>query len=40
MGSNGHIANPEALVSTDWAIEHLQDPGVRLVEVEIGRAHV
>jgi thiosulfate/3-mercaptopyruvate sulfurtransferase len=38
MGSNGHIANPEALVSTDWAIEHLQDPGVRLVEVDVDTA--
>jgi len=35
MGSNGHIANPESLVSTDWAIEHLQDPKVRLVEVDV-----
>jgi thiosulfate/3-mercaptopyruvate sulfurtransferase len=35
MGTNGHIANPEALVSTDWAIEHLTDPSVRLVEVDV-----
>jgi thiosulfate/3-mercaptopyruvate sulfurtransferase len=35
MGSNGHIANPESLVSTDWAIEHLEDPKVRLVEVDV-----
>ena len=35
MGSNGHIANPEALVSTDWAAEHQNDPGVRVVEVDV-----
>jgi len=35
MGSNGHIANPEALVGTDWAVEHLDDPKVRLVEVDV-----
>jgi len=35
MGSNGHIANPDALVDTDWAVEHLNDPKVRLVEVDV-----
>ena len=35
MGSNGHIANPDALVSTDWAVEHLNDPEVRFVEVDV-----
>jgi len=35
MGSNGHIANPDSLVTTDWAIEHLDDPGVRFVEVDV-----
>src|SRR5947209_461788 len=35
MGTNGHIANPEALVSTDWAVEHQDDPKVRLVEVDV-----
>ena len=25
-------AHPEALVSTDWVAEHLQDPDVRVVE--------
>ena len=35
MGSNGHIANPESLVSTDWAAEHLDDAGVRVVEVDV-----
>jgi len=27
-------ANPESLVSTDWASEHLKDPKVRIVEVD------
>ena len=35
MGSNGHIANPDALVSTDWAVDRLQEPKVRLVEVDV-----
>jgi thiosulfate/3-mercaptopyruvate sulfurtransferase len=35
MGSNGHIANPDSLVTTDWAVEHLNDPVVRLVEVDV-----
>ena len=35
MGSNGHIANPDSLVTTDWAVDHLNDPGVRLVEVDV-----
>jgi thiosulfate/3-mercaptopyruvate sulfurtransferase len=35
MGTNGHIANPDALVGTDWAVEHLTDPKVRLVEVDV-----
>ena len=35
MGSNGHIANPDSLVATDWAVEHLNDPGVRFVEVDV-----
>ena len=35
MGSNGHIANPNSLVTTDWAVEHLNDPGVRFVEVDV-----
>ena len=25
-------ANPDALVSTDWVAEHLQDPGIRIIE--------
>ena len=27
-------ANPEALVSTDWLTEHLDDPAVRVIEVD------
>ncbi|MGH2674133.1 MAG: sulfurtransferase [bacterium] len=27
-------ANPDALVETDWLVEHLEDPAVRLVEVD------
>ncbi|MGH9326405.1 MAG: sulfurtransferase [Terriglobia bacterium] len=27
--------HPEALVSTQWVSEHLEDPGVRLVEVDV-----
>lgn len=29
--TRGYV-NPEVLVSTDWVAEHLQDPGVRVVE--------
>jgi len=28
-------ANPSALVSTDWVAEHLNDPNVRLIEVDV-----
>ena len=35
MGSNGHIANPDSLVTTDWAVEHLNDRAVRFVEVDV-----
>jgi thiosulfate/3-mercaptopyruvate sulfurtransferase len=28
-------ANPSALVSTDWVAEHLHDPNVRLLEVDV-----
>ena len=28
-------AHPEALVSTDWVVEHLNDPKVKLVEVDV-----
>jgi 3-mercaptopyruvate sulfurtransferase SseA len=27
-------ANPDALVSTDWLAEHLNDPAVRIIEVD------
>ena len=27
-------ANPDALVTTDWLVDHLDDPGVRVVEVD------
>ena len=30
-----HYANPSALVSADWAQQHLNDPGVRFVEVDV-----
>ncbi|HEY8738655.1 MAG TPA: sulfurtransferase [Candidatus Dormibacteraeota bacterium] len=29
------MANPDSLVTTDWAVDHLNDPGVRLVEVDV-----
>jgi thiosulfate/3-mercaptopyruvate sulfurtransferase len=35
MGSNGHIANPDSLVTTDWAVENLSDPSVAFVEVDV-----
>jgi thiosulfate/3-mercaptopyruvate sulfurtransferase len=31
-------ANPAALVSTDWVAEHLADPNVRLLEVDVDTA--
>ncbi len=33
--SNGHWANPNAIVSTEWVAEHGRDDGVRLVEVDV-----
>jgi thiosulfate/3-mercaptopyruvate sulfurtransferase len=30
-----HYAHPEALVSTQWLMEHLNDPTVRIVEVDM-----
>ena len=27
-------ANPDALVTTDWLVEHLDDPAVRIIEVD------
>ena len=32
---NRGYANPAALVSTDWVNDHLDDPGVRLLEVDV-----
>ena len=34
-GSNGNYANQAALVSTEWVVEHANDPNVRLVEVDV-----
>jgi thiosulfate/3-mercaptopyruvate sulfurtransferase len=31
----GNYKHPEALVSTDWVADHLSDPNVRLVEVDV-----
>src|SRR5438067_1499225 len=36
-GTQGY-ANQAALVSTDWAAEHLNDPKVRLIEVDVDTA--
>ncbi|HEV2953833.1 MAG TPA: rhodanese-like domain-containing protein, partial [Candidatus Dormibacteraeota bacterium] len=33
--SNGNFANPQALVSTQWAADHRTDAGVQLVEVDV-----
>ena len=33
MTTNGY-ANPDALVETDWLEEHLEDPGIRVIEVD------
>lgn len=34
MGKNSY-ANPNVLVSTDWALEHLHDRNVRFIEVDV-----
>jgi thiosulfate/3-mercaptopyruvate sulfurtransferase len=34
MGSNSY-AHPEALVSTDWVAQHLDDKNIRLIEVDV-----
>ncbi|MFN8470655.1 MAG: sulfurtransferase [Anaerolineae bacterium] len=36
--SNDNYAHPETVVSTDWVVEHLNDPAVRLVEVDVDTA--
>jgi thiosulfate/3-mercaptopyruvate sulfurtransferase len=33
MATNGY-AHPEALVSTEWVAQHLNDPNVRIIEVD------
>jgi thiosulfate/3-mercaptopyruvate sulfurtransferase len=38
MATQNGYARPEALVSTDWTAEHLHDPKVRLVEVDVDTA--
>jgi thiosulfate/3-mercaptopyruvate sulfurtransferase len=35
MAHGGGYSKSEALVSTDWVAEHLDDPAVRLVEVDV-----
>lgn len=32
MSTNSPYARPDVLVSTDWVVEHLSDPSIRLVE--------
>jgi thiosulfate/3-mercaptopyruvate sulfurtransferase len=32
MASDKGYANPDVLVTTDWVAEHLNDPGIRLIE--------
>lgn len=34
MSKNGY-ANPQVLVETEWVAAHLNDPGIRLVEVDV-----
>jgi len=31
-------AHPEVLVSTDWVAAHLNDAGIRLIEVDVSSA--
>lgn len=35
MTQNNGYAHPEVLVSTDWVINHLDNPGIRFVEVSV-----
>ena len=35
MASNSGYANPDVLVTTDWALEHRKDANLRLVEVDV-----
>jgi thiosulfate/3-mercaptopyruvate sulfurtransferase len=34
MNENGYV-HPQALVSTTWVAEHQDDPGIRLIEVDV-----
>jgi thiosulfate/3-mercaptopyruvate sulfurtransferase len=36
--STNHYVHPEVLVSTQWAADHLDDPTVRFVEVDVDTA--
>src|SRR6266508_43040 len=38
MSNEQGYANPGALVSTEWVAEHLNDPKVRLIEVDVDTA--
>ena len=45
MSTEQGYANPAALVSTQWVADHLNDPNVRLIEVDVdtsayGQGHV
>jgi thiosulfate/3-mercaptopyruvate sulfurtransferase len=33
-----NYAHPEALVTTAWAVEHLNDPGIKFIEVDVDTA--
>ena len=35
MALNNGYANPNVLVTTDWALEHRKDANLRLVEVDV-----
>jgi thiosulfate/3-mercaptopyruvate sulfurtransferase len=32
---NGSFANRDSLVTTEWVADHLSDPGIRLIEVDV-----
>ena len=34
----GTATTPDVLVSTDWVAQHLNDPNVRIVEVDVDTA--
>jgi thiosulfate/3-mercaptopyruvate sulfurtransferase len=38
MSATNSYANPEALVSTEWLAAHLNEPGYRLIEVDVNPA--